>query len=183
MTGRLRLSALACLLLASCTADNPSFIANALTCSAGERACVGARPVECDLGDGGAALQNAACPSSGTCGMGHCLPPKGATACQLDGDCAPGACEAFVDSTGLHIQTFCGAVEGNTPGAERCKTDGECRSGLCLKASTQTGGQAAEGLCFLSCRSNRDCNILLVCRAFDVTVTGIRGTLSACASP
>jgi hypothetical protein len=160
---------------AACTGHNPDYLPPLMGCNAGERACSGGRPLECDLADGGTLLVNSPCPSAGTCSDGHCNPPSGAGRCTRAADCAPGqVCTAFVESD--HIATFCTAPEGPLGGVSGCTASPQCATDLCLISATKVG------LCFLACNTDSDCGSLTMqCRRFSVTITGVEGTVSGCA--
>ena len=59
-------------------------------------------------------------------------------------------------------------------GAE-CASDEECQSYLCIQHSRGR-------YCLNACKVTADCKIPNQCRSFDVTVTGIRGTISSCSA-
>ncbi|MSP61215.1 MAG: hypothetical protein EXR72_12890 [Myxococcales bacterium] len=164
--------------LSACTAPNLDYAPSATGCVAGERACTGSRPVECEPSDGGTRLVNARCPSGATCSSGRCTPPMPARACAKESACGGvQTCSPFVDPlTGLLLATYCVAPEGVNPGGQPCTAGGQCRSNLCLVA----GGPSPRQVCFLACQTDDDCSKPLTCRKFSVTVTGVQGTLQGC---
>ncbi len=176
----MRMAALVAMGLASCTAPNPDFQPPSTGCSAGQRSCSGARPVECDPTDGGTRLLNAACPSSGGCEAGRCVPPDGAQPCNHEQACLPGgSCMPFVDPQSGNLATFCAPAEGETPGGLPCTQPGECRSDTCLHFNNSQ----FKRLCYLACQSDGDCTPPQRCRPIPVTVTGVQGTIQGCSPP
>jgi hypothetical protein len=163
----------------SCTGDNLRFQPPPPACTGSAPSCIGQRPVDCVAADGGTVLRAQPCPSAATCADGRCVPPDGATTCAREEECGPdGSCTALVDPASGTLRTFCVGAEGTLVGPAACERASECRSNLCLP--TAKGGSS---LCYLACQSSRDCPPLYVCRTFNITITGIRGTISGCGPP
>lgn len=159
--------------LCSCTDANPDYLDPESACRAGQRGCVGTRPVLCQS-DG--TLATVACPTGAACAGGSCVQTASAPPCFSDRDCSGGrVCGAVVDATrpGV-ISTFCIAPEGLTEGVQACRGPQECRTALCLPAAS------GATLCYRACQSDGDCSAGTRCNNVEVEITGVRGTIRGC---
>lgn len=171
-----RAAALLGIALCGCTSANPDYLDPERACTAGQRGCVGSRPVACGAGG---MLVTQPCPTGATCLGGSCVQPTqpGDTPpCFSDRDCSGGrVCTAVVDArqAGV-IATFCLPPEGITEGTQQCVNARECKSALCHPLP---GGAS---ICFRACQSDGDCAAGTRCNPVEVEITGVRGAVRGC---
>lgn len=182
--GRATLFALALGVATGCTGENPEYVADGGTCHPGERTCVHTLrgqllPIVCGLDVSGTLLpREERCPPQGACSDGQCTAPVGAQACERQQDCgANEVCTPLLTSAAPRsVASYCLPASAGPKGlGEACIADEDCQSYLCLQHSRGR-------YCLRTCKVVGDCKIPAQCRSFDVTVTGIRGTINSCSS-
>lgn len=182
--GRATLFALALGVAAGCTGENPNYVPDGGSCSAGERTCLKTlsglvSPIVCGLDTTGALVpREERCPAPAVCSEGLCTAPVQARACERQEECQGGeVCTPLLTPSGPRgVASFClRAGDGARAPGEACSADEECQSYLCLQHSRGR-------YCLRACKTMGDCGIPARCRSFDVTVTGVRGTINSCSS-
>lgn len=169
----------------ACTAPNPLYNSDGV-CQPADRTCVDSPrrppyPVVCGLGpDGALSFQEERCPAGARCQEGLCVAPAGARSCAQkgQGECAKGeACVPLVsDATARTLGAFCvaAATAAKAGPGEACEKDEDCQTYLCLP-------YLSGNRCLRACRERQGCTIPDECRALNVTITGISGTIHSCA--
>jgi hypothetical protein len=175
-----RTSAALPILMAACTAPNPLYTSDAAFCTIGTRQCLNSpngtsppTPVVCGLGTDGLTLLTDRCPTGAQCQDGLCVPPTGAMTCVRQKDCPGQSCVPLVNGDALG--TFCISNNGMVAPGGACQADSDCQSFLCLQQSTGK-------FCLEVCQTAKDCGIPRQCIPFNVTVTGIQGSILSCST-
>lgn len=164
-----------------CTSPNPEY-PNPTGCSPGERQCAAPPrdpPVAMvcgrDANDTPGFIEEP-CPAATVCDSGLCTPAQGAPACQSQTDCAAGqVCVPLVTSAAAPaLAMYCVPEAGAAaaPGLA-CGKDSDCQSYRCLQHPTGR-------YCLQACATQKSCSGSASCRAFNVTVNGVQGSILSC---
>jgi hypothetical protein len=165
-------------LAAGCTSNNPDF---PTSCTPGERQCAAqasppvAQVCGRDQNDAPGYI-NEPCPTSTLCDSGRCVPPPAAPTCNSQSDCATGqACVPLVTSADqAMVALYCvPAASASAAAGAACNQDSDCQSYRCLQHSQGR-------FCLQACATNQNCAAGTTCRTFEVTITGVQGTLLSC---
>jgi hypothetical protein len=152
-----------------------------MTCNLGDRQCATSGPPVAQVcgrdPTDALTLIDEPCPSSALCDSGRCVPGAGAMACSNQSDCTNGlVCVPLVTSAAmLSLTSYCvpaASAQAAAPGAA-CSEDSDCQSYVCLQHSQGR-------YCLQACAALQNCAANESCRSFDVTITGVQGSIMSC---